>query len=99
MGATPEGKIKKAVRQLLAGFPSVYLFMPVQTGMGMSTLDFLGSAGGRFFAIETKAPGKHPTDRQNKIIADIKNSGARVFVIDGREGLLELRAWVIGLIE
>lgn len=99
MGATPEGKVKKAVRELLSAFPKVYLFMPVQTGMGMSTLDFLGSANGRFFAIETKAPGKYPTDRQNKIIEDIKASGARVFVISGREGLLELKAWIIGLID
>ena len=97
MAATPEGIVKNEVKKLLNAYPQLYYFMPVQAGFGASTLDFLGCHVGRFFAIETKAPGKRPTDRQKMIMDQMRRAGAKVFVIDG--DLTELRAWLNGLID
>lgn len=81
--ATPEGRVKAAVKKLLAEFGSdVYRFMPVQAGFGDTTLDFLCAIKGRFFAIETKAPGKTTTPRQQNTIRQITAAGGVCFVID-----------------
>lgn len=81
--ATPEGRVKAAVKKLLAEFGSdVYRFMPVQAGFGDTTLDFLCAINGRFFAIETKAPGKTTTPRQQNTIRQITAAGGVCFVID-----------------
>ena len=86
---TPEGKVKAAVKRILKKH-EVYYFMPVQTGYGSPTLDILACHKGEFFAIETKAPGKHPTKRQDIIIMEMENANAEVFVIDGSEGSYDL---------
>jgi len=77
---------------LLRSIPDLYYFMPVPSGYGESSLDYLGSFRGRFFAVETKAPGKKPTDRQNMIIERIRKSGGAVFIIDG--DITELKNWL-----
>lgn len=83
---TPEGKVKKEVKRILESF-GVYFFMPVQMGLGAAGLDFhcvvrMGDMACAFF-IETKAPGKEVTDRQNTFIDDRrKQQCARTFVID-----------------
>lgn len=82
MAQTPEGKVKDKVKRLLKKY-GCYYFMPVQTGYGASTLDILACAGGVFLSIETKAPGKKPTPRQELCIADIRLAGGVVFVCDG----------------
>ena len=62
----------------------------------MSTLDYLGSSKGRAFAIETKAPGKKPTVRQNEIINEMILAKMKVFVIDGLpKDYEELRLWLV----
>ncbi len=81
---TPEGKVKAKVKRLLKKHEAYY-FMPVQTGYGVPTLDFLGCHRGSFFAIETKAPGKKPTKRQEVIIFEMVCASAEVFVIDGSD--------------
>lgn len=93
MAKTPEGKVKAAVSAILKDTPNLYYNMPVPGGFGESTLDYVGCYGGKFFAIETKAPGQKPTDRQNVIISIMKRAGATVFVIDG--DTTELRNWLI----
>jgi len=87
MANTPEGKVKLQVRRALThlrdkGYP-VYYHMPVQNGMGKPTLDFIGCINGKFFAIETKAPRKKPTERQESTIEEMRKAGAHVFVYDG----------------
>jgi hypothetical protein len=94
MAQTPEGKVKAKVSGLLKATAGVWYTMPVPSGFGESTLDYLGSYYGRFFAVETKAPGKKPTSRQQNTIAAIERSGAKVFVIDG--DLTELENWLKG---
>lgn len=100
MPVTPEGKVKQMVRDLLDRVSvrdKLHYFMPVQGGYGPALLDFYGSHLGRFFAIETKAPGKKLTDRQQTIRNNIEASGAKVFVISDPEGLKALQVWLNGL--
>ncbi len=95
MADTPEGKVKRRVSQLLKAGQEVYYFMPVQTGYGSPTLDYLGCSRGRAFAIETKAPGKKPTTRQLAIIKEMERAGMKVFVISGNPEEYEaLRLWL-----
>ena len=80
---TPEGKVKQKVSRLLKTVPGLWYTMPVPSGFGESTLDYLGCYLGRFFAVETKAPGKKPTSRQMSTIDAIERGGGKVFVVDG----------------
>jgi hypothetical protein len=57
----------------------------VQMGLGERTIDCLGCYRGRFFGIETKAPGKVPTLLQKRTLAIMRAAGALVFVIDSPE--------------
>lgn len=73
----------------------LYYHMPVQNGMGAPTLDFIGCLPvlitqdmvgkhiGAYIAVEAKAPGKKPTERQEQTIADIERAGGKVYVYDG----------------
>ena len=71
---TPEGKVKKQVKQWLVSH-GAYLFCPVQTGMGATTVDILACLYGRFVGIECKAEGKKPTVRQQATLAAIDSAG------------------------
>lgn len=81
---TPEGKVKDRIKSVLKKYAkTVYWHMPVQNGMGAPTLDFVGCAHGRYFAIEAKAPGGKMTARQILTAKEIRAAGGMVFVIDG----------------
>ena len=95
MAQTPEAKVKRHVSQILKRADQCYYFMPVQTGYGSPTLDYLGCSRGRAFSIETKAPGKLPTVRQLAIIKEMERTEMKVFVIDGDPvDYEELRLWL-----
>jgi len=79
---TPEGRVKAAVKKLLAKY-RIYGHWPVPCGYGHSTLDYIGCINGYFFGIETKAPGGKPTPRQALVIDQIRAAGGAAFVIDG----------------
>lgn len=92
---TPEGKIKEQVKKLLKTY-GVYWHMPVQNGMGAPSLDFVCCHRGWYFAIETKAPGKKPTPRQEVTMAEIQKAGGKCFVIDGDpEDMVILEDWIL----
>lgn len=97
-GSTPEGKVKRKVDKVLTAF-GCYYFMPVQTGYGKKTLDYIGCFRGRFFAVETKAPGEKTTPLQDLIIAEMRHVGGQVFVVDGDGSLAVLVAWLDALKE
>jgi hypothetical protein len=92
--STPESAVKNKVKRLLDQYKPMYTHWPVPYGMGEPTLDCIACLQGFFFAIETKAPGKKPTPRQEVIITRIQAAGGRVFVIDGDAGIENLRAWL-----
>jgi len=85
MAVTPEGKVKAKVRRILSEFPGLYSYWPVPGGYGKTTLDCLGCYRGRFFSIETKAPGKKPTLRQMQEINGIERAMGKTFVITGED--------------
>lgn len=111
--ATPESRIKAEVKAVLeelhifpaskaATFPTDaagWYYMPVQNGMGVSGIpDFTGHHHGRFFAIETKAPGKKPTAFQRRQIDAINCRGERAFVVDSIEAAQELKTLLMNLL-
>lgn len=88
---TPEAKVKARVKDLLRRYEA-YWHMPVQNGMGAPTLDFHVLHGPFGCAIETKAPGKKMTTRQELTAKEIRSRGGIVFVTDG--DLKEIEQWL-----
>ena len=92
--ATPEGKIKKIIKNFLTTLgPDLYYEMPVPTGYGKSGLDFVGCYFGAYFQIEAKAPGERPTVRQEFVLGRVARAGGAGFHIDGEQGLETFKAW------
>ena len=98
--STPEGKVKARVKKRLDA-AGAYNHWPVQTGYGAACLDCHGCHNGIYYAIETKAPGKHPTPRQELTMENIRDAGGYVLVIgealedDGfYSGEVELDEWL-----
>lgn len=88
MAQTPEGRVKNMVRKMLDQMGgNCYRFMPVQTGLGSRTLDFLLCVNGYFVGLETKAPGKHLTPLQRQTKAAMEAAGALVFEVSDEESL------------
>ena len=96
---TPESKVKHKVKALLKKY-GCYQHWPVQIGYGSACLDCHGAHSGLYFAIETKAPGNHPTPRQLLTIEEIEAAGGKVFVIGEKlvdgvySGMGELEEWL-----
>jgi hypothetical protein len=80
---TPEGEVKKQLKELLDTYEKLYIFNPVPSGYGKSSLDTLLCYRGKFIAIEAKAPGKEPTPRQRFTTREILAAGGKVFRFDG----------------
>ena len=98
--ATPESKVKAKVKALLKHHEA-YQFWPVQMGYGAATLDCLGCHAGRFFAVETKAPGKKLTVRQEDTASKMREAQGVVFVVGEKlldsgtySGMTELEKWL-----
>lgn len=83
--ATPESRVKHAVNRVLGNYPESYVVKAVPFGYGESTLDYLVCHYGVFISIETKAPGKKPTARQNWMIAQVITAQGVHFTIDGAD--------------
>lgn len=78
---TPEAKIKTDIRVWFRK-QGAYIFAPVQTGYGASTVDQLICFKGKFIGIEAKVPGKHPTARQLQTLAEIRAAGGLAICAD-----------------
>jgi hypothetical protein len=95
---TPEGRIKVKIDALLKKY-SVYVFKPVQFGMGKRGLDYhcvvrIGDTPVAFF-IEAKGPGKDLTEIQQNLTDELRRDyKANVFKIDGPYGLNLLNDWL-----
>ena len=87
MAATPESKVKAAVRKILVSM-DVYHFMPPGMGMGRSGIsDIVGCMDGMFIAIECKAGKGKTTALQERELAGVTAAGGFAFV--ARETNLE----------
>lgn len=92
---TPEGRVKKQVNAILDQYqPYLYKLMVVPGGYGETTLDYICCFRGLFFSIETKRPGKEPTNRQQQIRAMMERAGGKVFKINGERDLAEFKLWM-----
>jgi hypothetical protein len=80
--STPEGRTKALINRALKTLPRCYKFMPVQSGLGAKTLDYLLCFNGRFVAIEAKAPGKTYTPLQQVHKNEIVAAGGLVYLIN-----------------
>jgi hypothetical protein len=79
---TPEGKVKKRVKEILKE-AGAYWTMPLGTGFSSSGVpDFLVCKDGLFYGIECKANGGKPTALQLKHLDDIRKAGGIALVID-----------------
>ena len=84
MAMTPEGRVKEAVKKYLKSI-GAYYYMPQSNGMGrVGAPDFIVCYRGRFYAIETKAPGKrgNTSPNQDREIAAINAAEGVALVID-----------------
>lgn len=82
---TPEGKVKKQIRDLLDSFPTIWYFSPQGGRFGKSGIpDIIGCYRGKFFAVEVKAPGKkeNTTALQKAQIQAIRDVWGQVIVVD-----------------
>ena len=93
MARTPEGAVKELVTAVFKEF-GAYYYMPVPGGYGATTVDYLACFLGWFIAVETKAPGKKPTARQETVLRELRAADAAIFVIDGPAGVANLRAYL-----
>jgi len=106
MAGTPEGKVKKMVRDVLRDFDeqktvrynnfdyvvgTLKQFWPVPSGYGASDIDCIVCYYGQYISIEVKAPGKKPKPRQEQTLAETIGAGGRTYVIDNEDGCTLLR--------
>ena len=98
MSATPEAKVKTAVRKMLDAF-DIYHFMPPANGFGRAGIpDIVGCMDGHFIAIECKAGKGKTTALQDRELNAILTHGGTVFI--AREDNLEdLQQLLMGLRE
>ena len=92
MAMTPEGKVKKKVKEYLQSIGAWY-YMPVSNGMGrVGCPDILVCYKGLFMAFETKAPGKikNVTANQQREIDGIQRANGLAHVVDDVEQVKSL---------
>jgi Holliday junction resolvase len=94
MAMTPEGKIKKRVKEILDEVGAWYC-MPVGSGYGKSAIpDFIICYQGYFLAIETKAGNKQATAIQAREIERIKAANGVAWVIN-ETNIENLKSWIL----
>jgi hypothetical protein len=76
---TAESLVKKEIKKGLAEM-GIYYFMPVQSGYGKRTVDFICCYKGRFIAIEAKAGANRTSKFQDATLAEIENAGGIAIV-------------------
>lgn len=83
MAKTPEGLVKKEVKDFLDSYGSrVYYHMPVQAGFGKRGLDFFVCYKGMFIAIETKRWGGYGKKFQVDLVEEVRDAHGHAMIID-----------------
>lgn len=81
---TPEAKVKAKIKAWLTA-RNIWYCMPIGTGWGNAGVpDFVCCWGGRFLAIEAKAPGRrsNTSELQDRQIMGIHKAGGAAIVVD-----------------
>ena len=90
MAATPEKKVKDAVRKLLVEF-GIYYFSPAANGFGRAGIpDIICCMHGKFIAIECKAGKGKTTALQDRELDAIRAAGGMAMVVN-ENNLIELK--------
>lgn len=77
-----EGDVKENVKRVLHSIPNCWWFMPPANGYGRAGIpDFIGSASGHLFGVETKFGKGELTAMQAMEINKIMSSNGRVWVV------------------
>lgn len=95
MAMTPEGKVKKRVKEILNELDAYY-FMPATGGFGRSGVpDFVGCYRGRFFGIECKAGNNTVTALQQRELTTIMQKGGHALIVNERnvEDVWNMKNW------
>ena len=96
-----ERDVKRTVSALLSlamEHDPIYVWMPVVTGYGKRSLDYICCIQGRFVAIETKATGEWLRPSQRERARDMWKAGAKVFIISGPDGYGALERYLVASI-
>jgi hypothetical protein len=89
-----ERDVKAEVRRFLRRYAPIWIFMPVQTGFGVSgTPDFVGCYMGYAFGIETKFNKAKCTAMQVRQQDEMVSAGAEIFVVSESNFHTFIRAW------
>jgi hypothetical protein len=92
--------MKRSISAVLRKYNDyIYVYMSVPVGYGRSTLDYMGFACGLGFAIEAKREGGRPSTRQEGVIEQMRQAGAKVFIVNNHESLQELDQWLTTVVE
>ena len=95
---TPEGRVKKRVKEILNELGAYYT-MPMGTGFSSSGApDFIICIAGLFYGIECKANGGKPTALQLKHHDDIREAGGVALVVD-ETNVVNLRKELLNYVE
>lgn len=87
MGNTKEAKLTKKVKSFLDKQPLFYWKVSDRYTSGIP--DIVGCKGGKFFAIELKAPGEVPRKIQTIVLRRVENSGGCVLATDDYDAVVE----------
>lgn len=96
-----ERDVKRKVSALLSlamEHDPLYVWMPVVTGYGKRSVDYIFCLQGQFVAIETKATGEWLRPDQRQRARDMLKSGAKVFVISEEDGYRALERYLVSCI-
>lgn len=92
---TPEGRIKNKIKEILDLYLGrIYVYMPVPSGYGKTTVDYLICFKGLFIAIEAKKPRGKPTARQHLTLEDVRAADGVTFVVNDDESLGVLKLFL-----
>jgi hypothetical protein len=96
MAATPEKKVKDAVKKVLDA-NNVWYFAPASNGMGRAGIpDIICCVRGYFLAIECKAGKGKTTALQDREIAAIQQAKGAAIVVN-EDNLHDVSRWVLAL--
>jgi len=96
MAMTPEAKVKRRVKEILATY-GAYHFPPATGGYGKSGIpDIVGCYKGYFFAIECKAGKGKTTTLQDMQLQAIRDAGGVAIVVN-EHNLIEVHNMFVSM--
>ena len=97
--STPENKVKRKINEVLKQFkPNLWYYCPIGSQYQSPVVDYIVCVEGRFIAVEAKAPGKKPTERQAHTMTRMRAAGAIAIVVNDDISLRQLARTIASII-